>query len=166
MDFTDLMEELSQGVRLDIESRSPEVVLAPSYWGSPLLVFGKVTEERDILLYGARPPEDSLVPGEMVPDALLRTLKALSDPTRLRILRYLASEPLTPTQLASRLRLRSSTVVHHLNSLRLATLVQFSSTHDKETRYYTARMETIHERCQMLEQFLSGDDFPGEELPD
>lgn len=166
MEFTDLMEELSQGVRLDIESRNAEAVLAPSYWGSPLLVFGKVKEDRDIFFFGARPPEDSLVPGELVPDALIRTLKALSDPTRLRILRYLAAEPLTPTQLASRLRLRSSTVVHHLSSLRLATLVQFTSSERKEQRYYSARMETIHERCDLLKGFLSGDELFEDEALD
>ena len=65
----------------------------------------------------------SLVPGELVPDALYQPLKALADPTRLRILRYLSDEPLTPAALARRLRLRSPTVIHHLDALRLARLV-------------------------------------------
>jgi DNA-binding transcriptional ArsR family regulator len=151
---TDLLEELSQGVRLDEGVEAPELVLAPSYWGTPLLIFGMAAKQRELILFGARPLEASLVPGEVVPDALLRALKALSDPTRLRILRYLAEEPLTPSQLSRRLRLRSSTVVHHLDILRLATLVQFRlGKHDKDRRYAT-RQDAIAAIFAALEGFL------------
>lgn len=154
LSVTDLLEELSQGVRLDEGVEAPELVLAPSYWGTPLLIFGMVAKQREMILFGARPLEASLVPGEVVPDALLRALKALSDPTRLRILRYLAEEPLTPSQLSRRLRLRSSTVVHHLDILRLATLVQFSlGKHDKDRRY-AARQDAIAAIFAALEGFL------------
>ncbi len=157
----DLVEKLSQGVRLEEGFEAPELVLAPSFWGSPLLIFGMVSEQREIMLFGARPKDASLVPGEIVPDAQLKALKALSDPTRLRILRYLAEEALTPTQLSRRLRLRPSTVVHHLDILRLATLVQLSvGTKGKEKRY-AARTETVGEIFSGLEQFLEGD---GEEV--
>ncbi|NJN55024.1 MAG: ArsR family transcriptional regulator, partial [Anaerolineae bacterium] len=40
-----------------------------------------------------------------------------------RILKYLSEEPLTPAELARRLRLRPPTVIHHLDALRLARLV-------------------------------------------
>ena len=80
-------------------------------------------EETALFVYGARPADMSLVPGELVPDALYQALKALADPTRLRILRYLSDEPLAPAQLARRLRLRPPTVIHHLDALRLARLV-------------------------------------------
>lgn len=152
----DLLEQLSEGVRLDQGFDKPEIVLAPTYWGTPLLYFGEVTEQREIILFGARPKEASLVPGEAVPDALLQALKALSDPTRLRILRYLADEPLTPTQLAQRLRLRASTVVHHLLQLRLATLVQLRVGDGKERRY-AARKEAIAQIFANLEGFQQGD---------
>ena len=79
-----------------------------------------------VVLFGARPAEVALVPGEVVPDAMLRALKALSDPTRLLILRYLSDQPQTPSQLARRLRLRPPTVIHHLSALRLAGLVYIS----------------------------------------
>jgi DNA-binding transcriptional ArsR family regulator len=154
LSVTDLLEELSQGVRLDEGIKAPELVLAPSFWGAPLIIFGKVAKQREIILFGARPLEASLVPGEVVPDALLRALKALSDSTRLRILRYLAEEPLTPSQLSRRLRLRSSTVVHHLDVLRLATLVQFRvGKHDKDRRY-AARQDAISAIFAALEGFL------------
>lgn len=150
----DLLEELSQGVRLEEGIQAPELQLAPSYWGTPLLIFGDLTEKRQIILFGARPMEASLVPGEVVPDALVRALKALSDSTRLRILRYLAVEPLTPSQLSRRLRLRSSTVIHHLDILRLATLVQFRLSGQGKDRRYALRHDAIGSVFAALEAFL------------
>jgi DNA-binding transcriptional ArsR family regulator len=153
----DLLEELSQGLRFDERPAAPELILAPSYWSTPLMFFGQVSAEREILLFGARPPDASLVPGEAVPDALLRTLKALSDPTRLRILHYLAEEALTPTQLARRLRLRPPTVIHHLKTLRLAGLVQLTLGEDKQERPYAARPWAVRAACDSLQGFLGID---------
>jgi DNA-binding transcriptional ArsR family regulator len=150
----DLLEELSQGLRFDERPTAPELVLAPSYWCSPLMYFGHVSAEREILLFGSRPADASLVPGEVVPDALLQVLKALSDPTRLRILNYLSEEPLTPSELARRLRLRAPTVIHHLKRLRLAGLVQFSLRADKEDRRYAARPEAVERAWATLRGFL------------
>jgi DNA-binding transcriptional ArsR family regulator len=153
--FPDLLEELSQGLRLDDWAGAPELALVPAYWSTPLMYFGQVGHERDIRLFGARPPDASLVPGETVPDALLRTLKALSDPTRLRILHYLTGEPLAPAQLSRRLRLRAPTVVHHLKALRLAGLVQVTMANHKEAKRYAARPEAIRAACDALEIFVS-----------
>jgi DNA-binding transcriptional ArsR family regulator len=105
-------------------------------------------------LFGARPPDSSLVPGEAVPDALVRSLKALSDPSRLRILHYLAQEPLTPAQLSRRLRLRVPTVIHHLKILRLAGLVQLSVSDGREERLYAARPEAVTTAFDSLRGFL------------
>ena len=105
MELRELLEELSQGVRFAREIEDMNLVLAPSFWGAPWVMFDEIDDETEMILFGARPANASLVPGEVVPDALVRALKALSDPTRLRIMRYLVEEPLTPTQLANRLRL-------------------------------------------------------------
>jgi len=150
----DLLEELSQGLRFEQPPQAAELVLAPSYWCTPLMFLGKVSDERALRLFGARPPEASLVPGETVPDALLQALKALSDPTRLRILHYLSEEPLSPTELARRLRLRAPTVVHHLKTLRLAGLVQVTLGESKETKRYAPRPEAVKAAFGSLEGFL------------
>ena len=156
MPLLDLLEELSYGLRFDERPTAPELVLAPTYWSTPLMFFGMVSAEREILLFGARPTGDSLVPGELVPDALLRSLKALSDPTRLRILHYLTLEPRTPAQLARQLRLRAPTVIHHLKALRLAGLVQLRLGEDKQDRAYAARPEMVKAACESLRDFLGG----------
>ncbi len=154
----ELVEQLSQGVMLEGGFETSELLLVPSYWGTPLLFFGRVSKEREILLFGARPKDASLVPGETVPDAQLQALKALSDPTRLRILRLLSEAPLTPTQLARQLRLRPSTVVHHLDVLRLATLVQLSVGSEGKEKRYAARSESVGELFANLEKFLQVDE--------
>jgi DNA-binding transcriptional ArsR family regulator len=156
----DLLEELSQGVRLEELPASQDVVLAPSYWCTPLIFFGKPSTDLRLFLFGARPPDASLVPGEAVPDAMLAALKALSDPTRLRILRYLAEEPLTPAQLARRLRLRAPTVTHHLKALRLAGLLQVRMDKEKSERRYAARSEAIAATFDSLAGFLRKEDNP------
>lgn len=149
-----LLEELSQGVRFASLSGRSEVILAPSYWSTPLVVYGQVDAERMVLLFGARPADVSLVPGEDVPDAMLRALKALADPTRLRILRYLSTRPYTPAQLSRRLRLRAPTVIHHLNALRLAGMVQLILESEGERRY-AARPEAVQATFGHLREFLS-----------
>jgi DNA-binding transcriptional ArsR family regulator len=153
----DLLEELSQGLRFDASPKTTELVLAPSYWCTPLMYLSTLSPTREIRLFGARPPDASLVPGETVPDALLRALKALSDPTRLRILHYLTEEPLTPAQLARRLRLRAPTVTHHLKALRLAGLVQLTlgmAEKGEDARHYATRSEAVAAAFDSLQGFL------------
>jgi DNA-binding transcriptional ArsR family regulator len=154
----DLVETLSQGLRFVELPKMAELVLVPSYWITPLILLGEVSPERGLWLFGARPDDASLVPGEAVPDAMLRALKALSDPTRLRILHYLSQEPVTPAELARRLRLRAPTVTHHLRILRLAGLVQM--TLGEDDRRYAARPEAVAATFSSLGGFL-GQDMDG-----
>jgi len=111
------------------------------------------------LTFGARPADASLIPGEVVPDRLLQALKALADPTRLRILRYLAQEPLTQAELARRLRLRPPTVTHHLHALRVAGLVHIMLQKVKDdNNRYMARQEAIQELGALIDEYLNVSD--------
>jgi len=148
-----LIEQLSHGVRLERSLDLDELVMVPSYWISPLIVFETLDDRRELFLFGARPADASLVPGELVPDGMLRTIKTLGDPTRLRILRYLAQESLAPAEIARRLRLRPPTVTHHLNLLRLAGLV-FLTLEEGGGRRYEARSEAVDEAFCLLKSFL------------
>jgi DNA-binding transcriptional ArsR family regulator len=152
LSLPELLEELSQGIRYAEPPGVDELILAPSFWVTPLIVREKLAPGRELLLFGARPANASLVPGEVVPDALFRALKALADPTRLRILRYLAAEPLSPAQLSRRLRLRAPTVVHHLHTLRLAGLVYLSF--EAGDRRYAARIQAVEATFIALQRFL------------
>jgi DNA-binding transcriptional ArsR family regulator len=154
MHFTDLMLELSQGVKISALEDAEEVIFAPSYWITPLVMYDTAESEKWLILFGARPSDVALVPGEVIPDAMLRALKALSDPTRLLILHYLNDQPATPSQLARKLRLRAPTVVHHLSALRLAGLVYISMEDEGEKRY-TVRSSVVLETFTTLSMFLS-----------
>lgn len=157
MDAPALLEELSQGVQFTFWSETQELALSPCYWMTPLVSFGQVSPGRMLVLFGARPAEVSIVPGEVIPEAMLRGLKALADPTRLRVLRYLAVEPLTPSQLSRKLRLRAPTVVHHLNALRLAGLVRLTVEAEGEKRY-AIRSEAVSVTFSALQRFLEEKD--------
>jgi DNA-binding transcriptional ArsR family regulator len=152
----DLLTELSQGVHFEALEGVTGLILAPSFWSTPFIAYNRVDAQTMLVVYGARPADISLVAGEVVPDALLRALKALADPTRLRILRYLSSQPLTPSGLSRRLRLRPPTVTHHLHALRSAGLVHLTVSAGEERRY-TARLESITAMFSNLEEYLESD---------
>lgn len=153
LSVSDLITELSQGVRLEEDDFQPqEIIIAPTYWPTPLVILEKLGTTQLLFLFGARPADMSAVPGELVPDNLLRALKALADPTRLKILNYLTQESLTPSQLARRLNLRAPTVTHHLAELRLSGLVHL--TLRGQEKIYRARREALHSTFEALEHFL------------
>ena len=117
-----------------------ERILIPSFWITPLILFIPIAgSSKKIFMFGGRPSDVSLVPGKVVPELLYHALKALANPTRLRIVRYLAEEPLSPAELSRRLRLGLPPVLHHLEALRFARLIQV--TIDREGRRYESRLE-------------------------
>ena len=152
MSVMELVKTLSQGVQFKEALNYPELVLTPSFWCTPFLIWDYEPEKQMLLVFGCRPADISLIPGEEVPDSVLRVLKALADPSRLQIMRYLAEENLNSAQLAQRLRLRAPTVIHHLEILRSAGLVYIDI--DEGNKRYTARKEAIHATFDNLEAYL------------
>ncbi len=149
----ELFETLSRGIRVEYHLKQRELILVPCWWCSPRILFACVEPDRQVVLFGARPPEASLVPGDSVPGELLLALEALSDPTRLTILQALAEAPLTQADIARRLRLRPPTISHHLKSLRIAGLIAYIGEGSGETRY-GVRLAQIADTCSQLKAFL------------
>ncbi len=163
LELPDLLEQLTAGLRFSEEMTSmEEMVLVPSFWGAPLTLFMKINDTRQMIVFAGRPADASLVPGDVVPDALFRALKALADPTRLRIMRYLSNKPSTPAELARRLRLRAPTVVHHLHALRLAQLVHLTFSQDEGGKRYEARREAVDAAFELLNTFLDAEEVQSE----
>lgn len=154
-DALTLLEELSEGVRMDWITDVTDLILAPSFWGAPFVFYSRMKDHKGIILFGARPEGKTLVPGELVPEELLNALKALADPTRLRILRYLSEGPSTTSELAKILRLRPPTVIHHLRNLRLAGLI-FVTVSPKSERRYAVRLEGLDNTTKLLKEYLPG----------
>lgn len=154
LQLEDLIEALSRGVRIGVDSTITQWIFVPSYWISPLVSFDRLDDGTAFFIYGGRPADVSLVPGEMVPEGMLRAFKALGDSTRLRILKYLTQEDeINLSEIARRLRLRAPTVTHHLNVLRLAGLVKLTLKEGNE-RHYEARKEAIQEMFAVFNDFL------------
>ena len=153
LSFSDLLAELSEGIRFeDRMLEQTNWVMVPSFWITPRVLITRLDDEQGFFIHGGRSEDASIVPGEAVPDALYVTLKALADPTRLRILHYLQQQPQTPSELAKTLRLRAPTVIHHLNSLRLAGLVYV--TYGKGDKRYAARTARVDEMYLQLRRYL------------
>jgi DNA-binding transcriptional ArsR family regulator len=152
MSIPELITELSQGIHLE-DLKFSEMTLVPAYWTTPLVVFENIGKEQMLFLFGARPANMAAIPGETVPDALVRMLKALADPTRLKILHFIQERPFTPSELARKLRLRAPTVTHHLNELRLAGLVHMNI--KGQERLYSTRLEALDAACSQLKDFLN-----------
>jgi DNA-binding transcriptional ArsR family regulator len=149
----ELFEKLSRGIRVESHLQQRELVLVPCWWCSPRILYMNLEPGRQVVLFGARPAEASLVPGDSVPGELLLALEALSDPTRLTILQALAEAPLTQADIARRLRLRPPTISHHLKSLRIAGLIAYIGEGSGETRY-GVRLAQVDETCSQLKGFL------------
>jgi Bacterial regulatory protein, arsR family. len=120
-----------------------------------LIIYRPIRSDQVLMLFGCRPSDQTLIPGDVVPDQILGTLKALADPTRLQMLRYLKAEPMTASALARKLRLRPPTVTHHLQQLRLAGLVQIILEPDGEKKY-ALRAEALKGTQKLLEKYISG----------
>ncbi len=153
LSIPELISELSQGVQFT-EELGKEMIVVPTYWMTPLVHLGEIGPDRKMFLFGARPSNMSAIPGELVPDGMLIALKALADPTRLKILRYLSQEELTPSELSRRLNLRAPTVTHHLKELRLAGLINL--TIRGQEKHYRARLGALDSIHSDLKGFLKG----------
>lgn len=153
--FEELFTDLTQGLQMGDEFNANTFILVPAFWTTPLVFFEKFDDKTMLLAFGARPADMSVIPGEIVPDALVRSLKALADPTRLKIMRYLTSDSLTPSEIARKLQLRPPTVTHHLKELRLAGLVELSLMHEENR--YTARKQALEAVYAHLNAFLQGE---------
>ena len=86
---------------------------------------------------------------------MLSLFKALADATRLKIIGLLASQPLTVEQMAEMLKLRPSTVSHHLSYLAHVGLVSA-----RAESYYNIYSLQPHVLDQMARQMLSRETLP------
>jgi predicted transcriptional regulator len=92
---------------------------------------------------------------ELLPEEYLKFFKAMADANRLRILGLLAMEPLSVEQLAAMLKLKPSTVSHHLAKLADVNLVSA-----KAYSYYNIYQLENSTLESMASQLLSREALP------
>jgi DNA-binding transcriptional ArsR family regulator len=150
----DLIERLSNGFTLSQDFELQRLILVPSVWNHPFVVRFEPADNEYFVAWGAHPPGYRLVPGEIVPEDALLVLRALGDPTRLRLLRMLSVEPRSPQSLAIELKLSLPTVSHHMRELRIAGLIRIEVAGKGRENKYTVRWPSARRAFEQLEEFV------------
>src|SRR5918912_3148961 len=145
-----LVEAATCGVHFTPEPGPELVLLVPQYHYRPWNLYDSY---RGMRLFEY--PADALpaVPGEP-PPGLLRLTRALSDESRLRILRFLATGPRSFTDVVQFVGLAKSTVHHHMMVLRAAGLVRVHDSGEKATTSYSLRPGAVDQLRDMLRAYL------------
>lgn len=131
-DPTAVIVEATNGYEPPDDAGLSRVVLLPSYWMRPWLVVGQPMNTEVISTVVA--DEFLILPSEAPPPALLKLAKALSDESRLRLLRRMSSGPVSLSEATDALDVTKATAHHHLSILRQAGLVSMRGT-GRATRY-------------------------------
>lgn len=142
-----LLQKISGGVLIPELLKAERLYLIPSFWISPRFFYILPEKDQGIAVFSAKPEDMSLIPGDSVPDEINFGLNALSDTTRLRILRLLSSKEKTQSELAKDLRLRPPTLSHHLRLLMTARLI-VPKTGTKVYRLHQENLDKLMERVQ------------------
>lgn len=100
------------------------ILLMPSYFVWPHLFVDRF-EDGVTITYDAL----NKIKTKVNPDELAHIFNALSDPIRLRMMKYLSDEPLTTQSLGQIMTMSASTVSHHLKLLKQAKLVATQKDH-------------------------------------
>jgi DNA-binding transcriptional ArsR family regulator len=144
-----LIEEMTNGILVEPGEEPMTVTLVPQYHERPyntdICELGGV-----IILY----PADICLPtDDQPPSRLLRLTHALSDESRLRILRFVADGPRTLTEVARFIGLSQPTVHHHLVHLRAAGLVRVYFVANSPSRY-SLRPHALDQLSDQLGRYL------------
>lgn len=146
----EVYEAATQGMRLYPSETLKQVILIPQYHARPLVISSPY-DEYVFTTYSC----DALPPEEGRPAAaLLRLTRALSDETRLFILRLLTGSQLNFTEIVKAVGLSKSTIHYHLIALRAAGLIIVHSS-GKSTSY-SLRLEALNGLPGQIEDYLKG----------
>ncbi len=151
------IEQLTGGYTLSAGLQLRRITLAPSAFIYPFMA-SRVDERsgQALVVFGVK--SDALVQFDKArvdPD-LVRAVKAVGDPARLKVLRLLQRGPLGGPELVSSLGLSAPTVHHHVHLLRAAGLVRQERTRDGMR--YTIRRDSAHALLDALSSSILGGD--------
>jgi DNA-binding transcriptional ArsR family regulator len=144
-----LIEEMTNGILVEAGEEPVTVTLVPQYHKRP---YNEDFSEQGgvVILY----PADICLPtDDQPPSRLLRLTHALSDESRLRILRFVADGARTLTEVARFIGLSQPTVHHHLVQLRAAGLVRVHFVANVPSRY-SLRPHALDQLSEQLGTYL------------
>lgn len=144
----EIVESATAGMRLYPTERLKQVIIIPQYHARPL-VTSSIYDEFVFASYSSDvlPPEK----GRPTP-ALLRLTRALSDETRLFILRFLTGKQCSFTEIVREVGVSKSTIHYHLIALRAAGLVIVHTT--GKSNSYSLRLEALNGLPKQIGSYL------------
>ncbi|MDT0124358.1 winged helix-turn-helix domain-containing protein [Paenibacillus sp. RRE4] len=144
----EVYEDATQGMRIYPTSKLKKVILIPQYHARPF-VTSTIFDEVIFTNYACdiMPTE----PGRPDPQ-LLRLTRALSDETRLVILRLLTGKQLSFSEIVREVKLSKSTIHYHLIFLRAAGLVLVH--YDHKNTEYSLRLEALNRLPQQINDYF------------
>ncbi|WP_019910745.1 ArsR/SmtB family transcription factor [Paenibacillus sp. HW567] len=149
MDMVPLIEYASGGIVIEDVPDLQTIVLLPTVHNRPINTYC-FFKTMMLVQYPVDVPFDS---EDEPPTVLLRLTKALSDPTRLRMLRFIAHEPKTLWEMQSELNQSREMLMHHLLSLRVAGLLRVHL-RGEGTERYSIRPDGASELQMFLESYI------------
>ncbi|MBW4080457.1 helix-turn-helix transcriptional regulator [Paenibacillus sp. S150] len=149
MDIVALIEYASGGIVIEDIPELETIVLLPTVHNRPINTYC-FYKKMMLVQYPVDVPQDS---EEEPPTVLLRLTKALSDPTRLRMLRFIAHEPKTMWEMQSELSQSREMLMHHLLILRVAGLLRVHL-RGEGTERYSIRPDGASELQMFLESYI------------
>lgn len=147
------IEKATNGYRPMVTDELQRLVLIPSYLFRPWLATLDDDPTNIVLAYPVSDESIELDPHEPSPQ-LVRLVKALGDEGRLRLLRRLADEPLSLTEVAESMGVAKPTAHHHVSLLRQAGLVTVQSRGRESC--YSLRAEPAATASSLLTRYLEG----------
>lgn len=148
----EVVERATSGIQFIAPPEIKQVLLVPQYHYRPINMYGNHRGWR-IFLY----PTDALPPAPGTPPpALLRLTRALDDESRLRILRLLASDQHSFSDIVQEIGLAKSTVHHHLVTLRAAGLARMQDYGSGPERF-SLRLSALGDMAAQLDTYLTGE---------
>ncbi|WP_161568260.1 ArsR/SmtB family transcription factor [Anaerobacillus alkaliphilus] len=146
----DIIEEVTNGIRLHPDNRIEKVILVPSYHFKPLNRI-YILKETIIILYAIEIENShSGLPGP----SLLRKTKALADEKRLLILKLVASKPRTFTEISKATKISKSNLHYHLTLLRTAGLIRINNYMLAQPDLYEVRLDMFVSLKEDLEHYV------------
>ena len=151
-DPVELVDEVTNGLLIERSETMQHVILVPQYHNRPYNDSVEIRDGTLIMFPCDVLPADSHLP----PPRLMRLTHALSDESRLRMLRFLRRGPCSLTEVARYVGLSQPTVHHHLTQLRAAGLVQVHVTDACPSRY-SLRPYALEQLSTQLGSYLLSD---------
>ncbi|CAH1190907.1 MULTISPECIES: ArsR/SmtB family transcription factor [Paenibacillus] len=145
-----LVEYATAGVIVEPTPGVKEVILFPTVHNRPINMYN-FYEGAMIMQYPIDVPEED---EDQPPTCLLRFTHALSDPERLRLLRYVSGEPRSLAEMCEMLGKDEDTVKDQVMALRIAGLLRTHLLGSNRKEKYSIRPDGVSELNMFLESYI------------